>query len=375
MLDSLLAAPAAPNRLDPQLAAALARATAATARLDQALGLHPLLPAFLHRVRLDAVRRQAAVDGHGIDPWHLAATIEGLRLRLDGALRIIDRGAILDAARHALTLHHWLVEPDFDQEGEVQRAGKLLDAVDAPTPLLAAAAGFHAWIEAGETRPAIRAALVRFWTRSRLLRMPVPLTAAAALRAEADWAPAAWTIAFLDAVAGEAETWLDLLFDMDRTWQHARAAVAGRRRTSRAALAVDVMAATPLVSATTLARALGMSIKNAGVLLDRFCAADIAVEVTHRSARRLFGLTGVAPIREVVAPPRRPEPGRGRGRPPLQEPKEQVPWPPPPPPVAATERRPIDYAALEAAMAFADETIRRTRRNLDGLLRDDPRKA
>jgi hypothetical protein len=75
------------------------------------------------------------------------------------------------------------------------------------------------------------------------------------------------------------------------------------------------MAATPLISATTLAGAIGMSIKNAGMLLERFCAESVAVEVTHRSARRLFGLNGLAPLRDAVRPPKRPEPGRGRGRP------------------------------------------------------------
>ncbi len=44
-----------------------------------------------------------------INPRHLAAVIEGLRLRTDGALRIIDRGAIIDVARHVLDLHQWLV--------------------------------------------------------------------------------------------------------------------------------------------------------------------------------------------------------------------------------------------------------------------------
>ena len=107
-----------PPPLDPALAGALACAAGAFARLDQALAGHPLLPAFLHRARLEAVRRQAAVDGKAIDPWHLAAVLEGLRLRMDGALRIIDRGAILAAARHALDLHQWLVAPDFDQEGD-----------------------------------------------------------------------------------------------------------------------------------------------------------------------------------------------------------------------------------------------------------------
>jgi hypothetical protein len=295
MLGQLSTPPAVPLHVDTVFVQALTRATAAVARLDQALGSHPLLPAFLHRVRLDAVRRQAAVDGCAIDPWHLAAVIEGLRLRLDGAARIVDRGAIFDAARHALALHQWLQEPDFDQEGEVQRAAGLLEAQPGSVALLAAAQGFRAWIEAGETRYAMRGAVVRFWTGSKLLRAPVPLTGAAAFRAEQDWAPGPWTVAFLHAIAGEAEAWLDLLFDMERTWLAARRSVAGRRRNSRAALAIDVMAATPLISASTLARAIGMSIKSAGTLLDGFCSDAVAVEVTHRSARRLFGMSGLAP--------------------------------------------------------------------------------
>ena len=107
-------------------------------------------PAFLYRARLEAVRRQAAVDGQAIDPWHLAAVLEGLRLRMEGALRIIDRGAIFAAARHALSLHQWLTEPDCDQEGEVKQAEAALAAhAGRVTPLFAAAVGFHAWIERG----------------------------------------------------------------------------------------------------------------------------------------------------------------------------------------------------------------------------------
>ena len=70
---------------------------------------HPLQTAFLYRARLESVRRQALVDGHGIDPWHLAAVLEGLRLHMDHALRIIDRGQIFEAARTALTLHQRLL--------------------------------------------------------------------------------------------------------------------------------------------------------------------------------------------------------------------------------------------------------------------------
>lgn len=116
-------------------------------------------------------------------------------------------------------------------------------------------------------------------------------------------------------MAAEALDYHQLLRDLERGWLVARAAAAGRRSTSRAGLAIDVLAASPLLSATTLARAIGMSIKSATELLDGFLAEGIVAEVTHRSARRLFGLVGMAPVREVTQPPRRPEPGRGRGRP------------------------------------------------------------
>jgi hypothetical protein len=177
------------------------------------------------------------------------------------------------------------------------------------TPLLAAANGLRRWIDAGGTRPPIRAALIRFWMQHRLLRSAVPLTGAAALRADMSWDAATWIpAAFLTALAVEAEDALDLLFAMERAWFAARAAVVGRRRNSRAAAAVDVLAATPLVSATSLATGLGMAVKNAAALLDAFRAAGIAVEVTHRSKRRLFGLTGLAPLRDAVRPPYRPDP-------------------------------------------------------------------
>ena len=93
-------------------AASLERAAAAIARLNSALAAHPLAPAWAYRARLDAVRRQAAVDGRMIDPWHLAALIEGVRLRLDRASALIDRGAIFDAARYAFELYRWFSAPD-----------------------------------------------------------------------------------------------------------------------------------------------------------------------------------------------------------------------------------------------------------------------
>jgi len=285
---------------------------------------------------------------------------------MDGALRIIDRGMILDAARHALGLHQWITSPDFDQEGDVQRAERALDSPSGSSKLLSAASSMHTWLNLGGSRPPIRAALIRYWTTHRLLRVPVPLTGPKALGAEVPFEVDAWVPIFLDALADEAADGLQLLFDLERSWFAARcAAAAGRRSTSRAAVAIDILAAAPLASATTLAAGLGMAVKNAIALLDWFAEVGIVVEVTRRSKRRLFGLAGLAPLRDEVAPPRRPEPGRGRGRPPLIKPEETLPnLPLLERPLTPIERRALDYSDLEHWMAHADQVIRNTRRSL-----------
>ena len=68
---------------------------------------------------------------------------------MDSELRIIDRGQIFEAARHALGLHRWLVDPDFDQEGALLPAGLAV----------------HRWIDDGGARAPIRAALNRLCAR------------------------------------------------------------------------------------------------------------------------------------------------------------------------------------------------------------------
>ena len=83
------------------------------------------------------------------------------------------------------------------------------------------------------------------------------------------------------------------------------------KRDSHVAAAIDLMAAAPVVSATSLATSLGIAVKNAASLLDAFVARGIAIEVTHRSKRRLFGLKHLAPLREEAMPPRRAQRRRG----------------------------------------------------------------
>ena len=106
---------------------------------------------------------------------------------------------------------------------------------------------------------------MRFWVKQRLLLVPGPLAGPAAPRADTPWDEAAYVPALLTARAGEAEDALDLLFAM--------------------------------VSATTPA---------AG--LDNFRAAGIAIEVMHRSKRRLFGLAVSRRRAPSCAHPAGPEP-------------------------------------------------------------------
>ncbi|HTT78540.1 MAG TPA: hypothetical protein VMF86_02570 [Stellaceae bacterium] len=288
---------------------------------------------------------------------------------MDPYLRIIDRGDILDKAKFALGLHQWIVEPDFDQEGEVQRAEALLARQPASLPpLIAAADGLRDWIETGETRPAMRSALVRFWHKRGLLRLPIPLTGAASLGSEQSWEADAWLPAFLRAIEREAADALDLLYAMERAWFEARRSITKRRRDSHVTAAVDLLAAAPVLSATTLARILGIAIKSAIRILDALVATEIAIEVTHRSKRRLFGLQGLAPLRRVVQPPYRPDSNRGRGRP-RHDIEEDVPVgsPSPLPPLTPIERRAFDYTGLEEAMAHLDAVVRASRSALRSI--------
>jgi hypothetical protein len=154
------------------LTAHLERAAGAIARLDSAAGRHPLTPAWAYRARLDAIRRQAAVDGEVIDPWHLAALIEGVRFRLD-APAMIERGIVFAAARHAFGLYQWFVKPDAAQRAAIGEAAAYLEvAADAHSPLLGAALGVHGWLDQGGERPPLRAALAAYWLRRGVTPSP-----------------------------------------------------------------------------------------------------------------------------------------------------------------------------------------------------------
>lgn len=64
----------------------------------------------------------------------------------------------------------------------------------------------------------MRATMVRFWRQRQLMRLPVPLTGAAALRAGQPCDAERWLPEFLAAIEREAADGLDLLYTMERAW-------------------------------------------------------------------------------------------------------------------------------------------------------------
>ena len=142
-----------------------------------------------------------------IDPWHLAAVLEGFRLQLTrGSAGSTAAPSSTPRATPSTSTSGWCF-PDFDQEGEVQQAETHLAGVAAAgdTPLLAAARGVHAWLD-GRRDAARRSA--RRWCGSgrakncsgRRCRSPAPPRCAPRRRST----PSAWLPAFLQALAAEA---------------------------------------------------------------------------------------------------------------------------------------------------------------------------
>lgn len=367
------------------VARALEGAALAVGRLDAALDGHPLLPAWQHWVRLEAVRRHAALDGCRVDPHRLAALIEGLRLRPFGTAALHERGADHDGLNHALLLYGFQVaaadrrpERELDATTDAVEHRRLVEAalwrlsVPAPGARIAGLAlAARGWIADDRPRGALRAAVPAALQAAGLSRALLPLLAGAdALRPDGTMEPAGWTLAFARGLEREAEDGRDILRRLEHGWRQARARLGPRRRHSRLPAAVDLLAAAPLLGPARLAALLGCSVRGAAKMLAELAARGAAVEVSGRASHQLYGLAESGPIRAETAGPRRH--GARRGRPP--KPREPAPEPAEraPPPVALPPATParleplaIDYAALDALLADTNRVIER----VQGVLR------
>lgn len=338
------------------VATVLGRAALRCGQLDQQINAHPLRDVVLFRSRLEAARNCAAVDGFLVDPWHLAAVLEGLRPRIRGR-DAFERGTEVDAVQAAFEQYQWLAKPTGRQREAIAEATAVINSMTQNMgPFLGGALAFRQWIEAGQGRAPFRGALMAMWREHGVLRTPLPLTGAMAFRSGTSWAVRTWVPRWLEAIEDEAEVIRVVARTLEASWRAARLQAGGQRRTSRALAAIDVIAAHPVISATTLAARLSMSIKAACQLLERFVENGLIVEVTHRSARRLFALRDMSPLRETVQPRAKVVAGRKRGRPRASAIEDDM-------NVENTgsvqdfrplERWTPDYSELEAAMAGID---------------------
>ena len=138
----------------------------------------------------------------------------------------------------------------------------------------------------------IRAALPLYLRERGITRQPLAsLAGSDALKPGAFDDTEGLTIRFLEAVTWEAEEARGLLWTMEREWRAARAVVSrrlGNRSTSRLPQGIDVLATSPLLSVSALARALGCTVEGASGMLDEVARLEVVAEVT--------GMMGPAPV-------------------------------------------------------------------------------
>jgi hypothetical protein len=306
------------------------------------------------------------------------------------SLSLAERGGEIAALAYAVELRSWIVQPDPGQQDLLDSALTHLRQAGVGHPaLIGAALGLRDWIRQDGSRAAIRAALP-LYLRERVTRQPLtPLTGSDALKpGEFDDAEG-FTVRFLEAVTWEAEDARGLLWTMEREWRAARTVVSrrlGSRSTSRLPQAVDVLAASPLLSVSALARALGCTVEGASGMLDELARLEVVAEVTGmtgRGARRLYALRRLIPIRAETTAARRRQKGGPRGRPRkvLTPPFAELPVEPQGAPTGSVGDAPeadrltplaFDFEALDRLIAAADEQTRHVRRLLTRVAAGEP---
>jgi hypothetical protein len=150
-----------------------------------------------------------------------------------------------------------------------------------------------------------------------------PLTGSDALK-PGEFDAEGFTIRFLEVMTREAGDGRGLLGTREREWRSARTVVSRRlasRSTSRLSQAIDVLAASPLLSVSALARALGCTVEGASGMLDELARLEIVAEVTGMTAAAAPGAcTGSGtwsrsgPRRRPPAGAREADPAGGRER-------------------------------------------------------------
>lgn len=384
----------------PAHAAALEHAARALGRLDAALRGHPLRRPFLWRFSLAMACRCAAADGYRIEPMRFAAIIAGLPLDADTLRRdaFIGRAydalhwiSILDADRRASPRPSPSGDLEDDEHRQRNRSDRARDLWRVRGTLRSLRLAGHpdnaglcrlaegTWrvLQEEGGRGFLRAALPRALRDAGSTLLIVPgLSGAKALTREIP-DPLVWIPAFLHALADEADEGVEMLWGLNRHWNKARRAVTalhgeGRiRSNSRLGLAINALAAHPLVGAARLGATLGITTRGASLLLEQLAELELVVEVTKRQSHKLYGWPDLVRMADEAAPDRRFRRLPAR----LDEP--DIPEPSAAPAKARREGRLLDHLGplpsfkdLDDAQADLDEATARSRKLLASLSAD-----
>lgn len=276
----------------------LERAAKAVGRLAQATTGSPVLAAWLHRSRVEAVADIADIQGRRVDPNRLRTLLAQVPTR---ALR--DWGATmlaLDLMRQMLSDPSPPAFAPTGMDGALARMEEA-HATAGPAVLVACGAGFFAHLEAGGDRSGACLAVSRFLAAQGMTPLPLPcLNGVEAIRrAEPD---GMWLVAFLDGIARQAEQGEDGLTALLHRWRGWRRCVGDRRSDARIRRAVDAVAAEGVIGPARLAARLRCATSAATDLLEELQRLEIAVEITRRRTHRVFVAADLAAMLGEVAP-------------------------------------------------------------------------
>ena len=281
----------------------LERAAGAVGRLAQATAVTPVLAAWLHRQRIEAVAEIAGIQGRRVDPNRLRTLLAQVPVR---AMR--DWGATmlaLDIMRQMLAGTDAPTGTD-DALAHMETA----HATAGQAVLIACGLGFFTYLEAGGDRSSACLAVSRFLAAQEMTPLPLPcLNGAEAIRRATPGG--VWLVDFLDGLAQQAERGEASLIALLHRWRGWRRRVGDRRRDARIRRAIDAVAAEGVIGPARLAARLRCATSAATDLLEELQRLEITVEITRRRTHRVFVAEDLAPMLGEVAPqPRHPLPER-----------------------------------------------------------------
>lgn len=276
----------------------LERAAGAVGRLAQAAAVTPVLAAWLHRQRVEAVAAIAGIQGRRVDPNRLRTLLAQVPVR---AMR--DWGATMIALD---IMRQMLADTDAAALAPTGTDDALAHmetahATAGQAVLVACGLGFFAHLEAGGDRSGACLAVSRFLAAQGMTPLPLPcLNGVEAIRRATPGG--VWLVDFLDGMAQQAERGEESLVALLHRWRGWRRRVGDRRSDARIRRAIDAVAAEGVMSPARLAARLRCATSAATDLLEELQRLEITVEITRRRTHRVFVAEDLAPMLGEVAP-------------------------------------------------------------------------